>query len=192
MTRLRSSRGQTLIEFTLVMPLILVLMLGVVEVGYALVDQHVVTKISREGANLISRNATIDQALVALRNMSTRPVDFTDGARVIFSVIRKGATVNTPNYGETILLRRFEYGTIPGQSEIRIAGSGTFTGADHTAVASDFNTGLQITTLPSGLANIPIGGMVYVTEIYARHERLTPLHNFGISVPETLYSIAYF
>jgi hypothetical protein len=192
MTRLRRAHGQTLIEFTLVLPLILLLMLGVVEVGYALVDQHVVTKLSREGANLISRNATIDQALVAMRNMSTRPVDFTNGARVIFSVIRKGATVNTPNYNQTILLRRFEYGTIPGQSEIRMTGSGSFTGADHTAVNSDYNTGLQVASLPQGLENIPIGGMVYITEIYATHQRLTPLHNFGITVPQTLYSIAYF
>ena len=34
--------------------------------------------------------------------------------------------------------------------------------------------------------------MIYVTEIYTKHVLLTPLDRFGITVPQTLYSIAYF
>ena len=37
-----------------------------------------------------------------------------------------------------------------------------------------------------------VGGMLYVTEIYTRHPLITPFDRFGISVPQTLYSIAYF
>ena len=51
--RLASARGQSLLEFALIMPLILVVALGVVEVGYALLDQHVITKLTREGSNLL-------------------------------------------------------------------------------------------------------------------------------------------
>jgi hypothetical protein len=36
------------------------------------------------------------------------------------------------------------------------------------------------------------GGMLYVTEIYSTHTLITPFNRFGISVPGTLYSIAYF
>ena len=36
--RLTSSRGQSLIEFALIMPLVLMVALGVVEVAYALLD----------------------------------------------------------------------------------------------------------------------------------------------------------
>jgi hypothetical protein len=39
--RLRDARGTALLEFSLVVPLVLVLCLGVVEVSYALLDQHV-------------------------------------------------------------------------------------------------------------------------------------------------------
>ena len=39
---------------------------------------------------------------------------------------------------------------------------------------------------------VPAGGMIYVTEIFTRHTMLTPLDRFGITVPDTLYSIAYF
>ena len=37
---LRDARGQSVVEFALIMPLILVIVLGVIELGYALQDQH--------------------------------------------------------------------------------------------------------------------------------------------------------
>jgi hypothetical protein len=39
---------------------------------------------------------------------------------------------------------------------------------------------------------MPLGGLTYITEIYTRHALITPLDRFGITVPQTLYSIAYF
>ena len=103
--RLANHRGQSLVEFALIMPFILLVALGVIEVGYALLDQHVVTKLTREGSNMISRDVTINDAVNALRNMSTRPVDFAPAAgrsRMIFTVLRRGATVDTPNYSQVI------------------------------------------------------------------------------------------
>ena len=57
--RFGNERGQSMVEFAMVLPFLMVIVLGVVEVGYALLDQHVVTKLAREGANLISRDATL-------------------------------------------------------------------------------------------------------------------------------------
>ena len=34
--------------------------------------------------------------------------------------------------------------------------------------------------------------MVYVTEIYSPHTLITPFNAFGFSLPQSLYSIAYF
>ena len=53
--KLGCTSGQSLIEFAIVVPLVLAVALGVIELGYALLDQHVVTKLAREGSNLISR-----------------------------------------------------------------------------------------------------------------------------------------
>ena len=53
----------------------------------------------------------------------------------------------------------------------------------------DNNTNLRVTNLPTTLS---LGGMLYVTEIYTQHPTITPLAGFGISIPDTLYSIAYF
>ena len=71
--RLLDARGQSLVEFAFLMPLILVVALGVIEFGYALLDQHVVTKLTREGSNLISRDTTLEDAI-------TRDAEHVDAA----------------------------------------------------------------------------------------------------------------
>ena len=42
-------------------------MLGVVETSYGLLDQHVVTKLTREGSNLISRDTSLQDAAAVWR-----------------------------------------------------------------------------------------------------------------------------
>jgi hypothetical protein len=174
------------------MPVLLVLAMGVAEFGYLMVDQHVVTRVTREGSNLISRDTPLLDAATAMRSMSTRPINFDDGSKLIFSVIRRGATTGTNNYNKDILYQRYEIGALTAASAIKTNGAGNYAGApDFEAVNADTDTRLQISNMPAGLV-LPLGGMVYVTEIFSTHQRLTPLDRFGIAVPETLYSIAYF
>jgi len=90
---LKDSRGQSVVEFAVVLPLLLLVVLGVIEVSYALLDQHVVTKLTREGSNLISRNTSLLDTATALTTMSTRPVNFGASARMILSVAKN---VDTP------------------------------------------------------------------------------------------------
>lgn len=186
------TRGQSLIEFAITLPLLIVLVLGVIEVGYALLDQHVLTKLAREGSNLISRDTSIEDAVTAMRTMSSAPVDFDNGSKIIFSVIKRGATTGTPNYDRLILYQRREYGTLSASSKLNTRGGGSFAGGpDYEAINSDSNTGLQVTNVPSDLVSMR-GSMIYVTEIYSQHALITPFERFGGSVPRTLYSIAYF
>jgi hypothetical protein len=191
--RLSAADGQGLIEFAMVLPIFLLLVLGVIEVSYALLNQHVVTKLTREGSNLISRDTTLQDAATAMRHMTTRPVDFTgNNSRMILSVIRRGATTGTANYNKDILYQRYQIGGLSNASRLATRGSAAFGGApDYTAYNADTNTNLQVTNLPSTITLAP-GGMLYVTEVYTRHSSITPLHGFGLSMPETLYSIAYF
>jgi hypothetical protein len=192
MPRVDCERGQSIIEFALILPLFLALVLGVVEISYALLDQHIVTKLSREGANLISRDVSLGDAAQALKAMSSRPVDFTNGSKVIFSVLRKGATTGTSNYDKIILYQRYEYGSGSGSSKLATKGSGSYgTPPNYEAANSDTNTSLQLTNVPADMVAAP-GGLIYVTEIYSQHRLITPVSNLGIQVPETLYSIAYF
>ena len=182
--------GQAVLEFALVVPLLLVLVLGVVEVSYALLDQHIVTKMTREGSNLISRDTSLADAATAMINMSSRPVNFTDGSStVIFSVVKNVATLGASNYGKSVLYARYQYGSYSGSSILNNSGGSFGSAPDYEAVNSDNDTSLQITNLPTTLTP---GDMLYVTEIYTRHPIITPFDRFGITVPQTLYSIAYF
>jgi len=190
--RLRSSSGQSILEFALMLPLVIVLVLGVVELSWALLDQHVVTKLTREGSNLISRSTTLQDAALAMSTMSTRPVDFSgSNSTLIFSVILRVATSGASNYNKDVLYERYQYGGLASSSMLTTVGSGSFGGApNYQATNPDNDTSLQITNLPTNL-NVT-GGMLYVTEIYTTHTLITPFNRFGISVPSTLYSIAYF
>jgi len=186
----RSNRGQSLIEFSLVLPLLLVTVLGVVEVSYALLDQHIITKLTREGANLISRNTALGDAATAMRTMSSRPVNLDDGSRLIFSVIRNIPTIGAANYNKAVLAQRYAYGNLAKSSTIQTAGSASFgPGPEYQAANPDGNTSLQVTNMPVTLS---LGGTLYVTEIYTTHPTITPLSGFGVQIPQTLYSIAYF
>jgi hypothetical protein len=127
-----------------------------------------------------------------MQGMRARPVDFDNGSKVILSVIRNVATVGAANYNTPVLYRRYEYGSFPASSKLTISGSGSFGPApEYQATNSDSNTGLQVTNLPPNVG-LTLGGMVYVTEIYSPHELLTPFNQFGFSLPQSLYSIAYF
>jgi hypothetical protein len=189
---LHEIRCQSLVEFTLLMHILLLICLAVAEMGYLLLDQHAVTRLTREGSNLISRSTTLDDAVAAVKTMSVRPVDLTDHSRVIFSVLKKGATPGTGNYDRIFLYRRHAYGAFSAGSKLRTAGTGSFGGPpDYEAVNADNATGLQVTSVPASLIG-PRGGMIYVTEVYTAHDLITPLAGFGVTAPSTLYSIAYF
>jgi hypothetical protein len=194
--RAASPRGQSLVEFAIVLPIVLVLALGVTEVSYALLDQHVVTKLTREGSNLISRDTSPLDAATALTSMTTRPVNFATGAKVIFSVIKNVQTAGAPNVNKNILYQRYVYGSLSDPSAkstlhtVTTVGGNLGSTPEFQAPNSDNDTGLQITNLPAGL--VVAGGMLYVTEIYSKHQLITPFDKFGIQVPPLLYSIAYF
>jgi hypothetical protein len=186
-----NQRGQTLVEFAMLLPLLVVIVLGVVEISYMLLDQHVVTKLTREGSNLISRNTSLGDAAAAMKAMSSPPVDLDGQARLIFSVVRNVPTVGAANYNNPILAARYQYGSLSASSTIQTAGPASFgPGPDYLASNPDNNTNLRVTNLPANL--VSLGATLYITELYTHHPTLTPLGNFGIPVPETLYSIAYF
>lgn len=189
---LADASGQSLVEMAIILPLFLIIVLGIVEVGYALIDQHVTTRMTREGSNLISRDVKLTDAATALRAMTTRPINFDDGSsKVILSVLKRGETTGTTNYDKIFLYQRYEFGTYPGTSKLTTRGSGSFSPPNYEAANSDGNSGLQLTSGPANIVGVQ-GGLIYVTEIYTRHRLMTPLTRFGITVPSTLYSIAYF
>lgn len=70
----KSQKGQTLIEFAFILPLLLVLLLGIIEFSVALYDKAVITNASREGARVgivaqdRSNTTTIDNGIKSAVN----------------------------------------------------------------------------------------------------------------------------
>ena len=189
----RDATGQSMIEMAMILPFIVMIVLGVIETSYALLDHHVVTKLSREGANLISRDATLTDAFTAMRNMSTSPVDFTSRSKIILSVVKRVSTAGAPNNGWNILYQQHTFGaSVSGNSAlISAATAGAFGPApDYIANNSDNATALRVTSLPANFQ--PLGSVTYVAEIFSTHPLITPFDRFGVNIPTSLYSIAYF
>jgi Flp pilus assembly protein TadG len=190
--RAASPAGQTLVEMAFVLPIIMMVSLGVADVSYAILHQHVISRITREGANLISRDVSLLDASNALKSMSTKPVDFANGSQLILSVLKKGSTVGSANYDRVVLYQRYSVGTLGAGSTLKTAGNGSFGGSpDFKANNSDTDVNLRITNLPANV-DITRGGLLYVAEVFTSHAPLTPLDKFGVTVPPTLRSIAYF
>jgi hypothetical protein len=186
------TRGQSLLEGAMVLPVLCLIVFGVVELGVALRDQHSISRLSREGSNLISRDVPLEDAAEAIGEMSSGPIDFTKDSKLIFSVIKRGGTVGTANYDTLVLYQRYEYGALKASSRLKIKGAGTFGAApEYVADNSDTDTDLQLTNAPDGLVSV-IGGLAYVTEIITSHPLFTPLVRLGVQVPQELYSVAYF
>ena len=63
---MRDTRGQAVAEFALVLPLLLFLFLGMVEIGNALSVSYTLSKLSREAANIASRGTSLDTVLTVV------------------------------------------------------------------------------------------------------------------------------
>ena len=55
----RRRAGQTLAEVAIVLPLLLLMMFGLLELGWAIYQSNVIRGYVREASNIISRNGTI-------------------------------------------------------------------------------------------------------------------------------------
>jgi hypothetical protein len=185
------SKGSTIVEFVIVLPILLLLILGVIEIGYALYENHLIVKLAREGANLISRQSTLQEAETAIVGAAMPPVAFNADGKLILSVIKLGtggANLNTP-----IVYQRRVVGSLDANSVLGNPLTTSFSGApDYTAVDPDNDAGIRIPgTLPNGLTLTP-GQSVFVTEVFTRHTVVTPLASFGLQLPANLYASAYF
>ena len=187
-----SCAGQTMVEMAFVLPVVLVVSLGMVEVSYALLHQQVISRLTREGSNLISRDVSLLDASNALKSMSTKPVDFANGSQLVLTVLKKGSTVGTANYDKIVLYQRYSVGTLGAASTLATSGPVSLGPApDFVASNSDTNANLRIVNLPANV-DVTRGGLLYVTEVFTQHAALTPLNKFGVTIPATLRSIAYF
>ena len=117
-------------------------------------------------------------------------MNFNANARVILSIAKNVNTAARRTWAGCSLCPH-ETAALAASSALQTAGAAAFGGApDFQAANADNDVSLRLVNLPPNL--IGAGGLLYITEIYTRHQLITPFDRFGIQVPDTLYSIAYF
>ena len=119
------------------------------------------------------------------------PVDFNQNGRLIFSVIKLGT--GGANLNRPIIAQRRVVGSLASSSVLGSPPPASYNGVpDYSAVNADNDAAIRVAgSLPNGLT-LMAGQSVYVTEIYTRHNLLTPAANFGVTLPTNLYASAYF
>jgi Flp pilus assembly protein TadG len=189
--RQRAVSGQSIVEFAMVLPFMLTLVLGIIEVGYALYENHIIITMAREGSNLISRQSTLDEAETAIVAASAGPVNLSNDGKLIFSVVRLGT--GGANLNQAIISQRHVVGTINANSILGNPPTSAYnSGPNYTVKNPDNDLSVRVSgPLPNGLT-LTAGQSFYITEIYTTHEAITPFSKFGITLPTQLYASAYF
>lgn len=161
---MRDTRGQAVAEFAIVLPLMLFLFLGMVEVGNVLAVSHTLSKLSREGANIASRGTSLDTVLTVVQ---------TNGGDLRFA--RRGGSVvsrvEVRSDGPVIL----DQVATPGFEDY------SRLGAVGNSPVSFASYGLQS------------GNTHYVVEVFYRYEPITPFARlFESALPDPIYERAVF
>jgi hypothetical protein len=93
-----ASRGAAIVEFALVLPILLFLVMAVIDIGHLIETRMILTNVSREGGSIGSRQTPIDVSLTDMLVASGRPVDLggADG-KVVVSRIAAGTSAGSPN-----------------------------------------------------------------------------------------------
>ena len=82
------ARGLAVVEMVFVLPLLLLLGLGVIEVSHLILAKNISTALAREGANLASRSfSDSDQEIMDAMALSADPLDLSQDGVIYISVV---------------------------------------------------------------------------------------------------------
>lgn len=184
------TRGQTLAEVAITLPLLILMLVGTLQVGWVLYQDHVVKKVAREAANMISRQVTFDSVETVIQNSQLYPGgSFGSNAKLILSVVRLGT--GGSNLNLPIISQRHSIGSLGGTSSIGNPGGSSYTGGpNYVATSPDADTGIRA-SLPTGLTLVS-GQIVFVAELYMRRSDMADMSYWNIQFPDTYYSRVFF
>jgi TadE-like protein len=210
LTRIRSKRAQALVELTLIIPMLIALGLGVVEVGNIINSYLVMTHLTREAANLASRQPGTKGSSTWATNINNglgaaiaaaSPVIISTGTaprgpgqfKVYYSMVQY---TTTPCGGGPIASGQTDNYHIVRSNQVGWTGSITWeygSLGQSSQIGSDGDCAYL--DLPE-VKNLSTSGIVlHVVEVFYDYEpsKLTPAQNFiGALVPGLFYRRSVF
>jgi hypothetical protein len=93
-TRLARERGASMVELALLLPLLVIMAFGIIDFGRLIQARLVVTNISREGADLLSRDINTGTNLINLLLASDSPIDINNEGKIYATVIKAGTSTD--------------------------------------------------------------------------------------------------
>lgn len=160
----RREDGAEFVELVLVLPVLLVVAFGVIELGNVFEKAHAMTALSREGANIAARGTALDTvAAVTMANGASIGLD-ARGGTIVSRIVVEGGTAFVRN---------------------QVASSG-LVGKSRIGDLNDPASGF-------GGVGLQDGQELFAVEILYDHREATPLSRFiGAVVPDTMYTKAVF
>lgn len=182
-TSRRKSVGLAAVEFALILPILLILVLGVFDFSRALRTQLIVINVSREGANLAARSPSLEsrhQDIMNSLTASTPPLDMPDNGMIYITEIM--------GYSQGGVVRNII------TAQYRWTGGNTTQGS-RIWTCNSWNGDGSCRNIPSGnnapTANVmtndlAAGDLIYAVEVFYDFETLfsgTEV-GFGLSIPQ--------
>jgi hypothetical protein len=161
----QGERGASLVEFAVVLPFMLLLLMATIDFGHLIQTRLILTNVAREGASIGSRAATVTTDLTTMVVASSAPLLMSgaDG-RVYVTRILAGANKNAP---KPTIQTQLSSGGLAKPSQI-VAGSGTL------GLTQKIYDHLTFKTANS-TADI---AQVTVVEVIYKYRPITPLPGF--------------
>jgi Flp pilus assembly protein TadG len=192
-------RGLAAVEFALLLPVLLVLMIGLVDVARALQAQMILINLSREAANLASRGklqlSENAQTIIGQVAASAPPLDMNKlGMIYVTRIMGSTSGGNT----KSIVLEQYRWDDASNNRGYRVSG---YAPLSKVWTCSNWASGTAGTCLvPSG-ATAPVvsmmsgqlldGEVIYVVEAYYKFNMLFQTFTFGSFSTPTLATDFY-
>lgn len=160
----RRDDAAELVELVVVLPFLLIMSFGILELGNALDKAHGMSTLSREGANIAVRGTALDTvAAVTMSNGASIGLDARGGAIVSRILVEGGA----PTLKEQVATFGYDGLSRVGQVDSTVA---EYAGA--------------------GLVD---GQQLFAVEVFYDHQKVTPLSRIlGPIIPDTMYDVTVF
>jgi Flp pilus assembly protein TadG len=159
-------RGQAILEFALIAPMLVVMALAVVDFSRAIYDQQVITHLTREGSDVASRGSSASDSMNAVLSADS-PLNLANNGCVIVTAVTNNSGVLTIS----------DQASSPGC----------------TAGSSKVGTGIGAAAVLPAAAIPPSPQSVFVTEVFYTFTPWTPIGSWlGAVLPSQMYDIAYF